>query len=492
MGSPETAKLARAPLARSSATTAGTRLRRSLDDERDLRCPDRSRRERAQVQHPCDERVGRGAGERPAREDERGHRQPESDAPCFAAAPEDRAAVPLPGAEDQRSGRTLCSEPADRDRLPRHGDPERLGELARRPAVVAHPQPRDRLRVPACVAGGRAERDDRLAAHECLEARDTGGRMDDCVGRGHQLVHVVRETEDARARLAGEVSFEPVADLLVQAADADDVRTLQLERGAHCALELADAPAAAGDEDERPLFGEAEPAARVRLLHGLEELLLHEGAHDARASRPGDALHPADAGIMHDEVEIHPWVRPERVDAEVAHRRQDGDLQRPAAAEVPEDAGGGGVRRHDHVRFDPVNQAQQRLRAEERQSGTGDRAAGREAREEEAFEPVRPGETAKLDAVDVPAHERDHPADVLERVLDDDLRRLGLQLGFERAGDCAVSLALFRGEDEDAATRLRRRVGRRFEHDGLAHGPDLLPKAGRRQPQRLSNRRIYM
>ena len=91
----------------------------------------------------------------------------------------------------------------------------------------------------------------------------------------------------------------------------------------------------------------------------------------------------------------------------------------------------------------------------------------------------------KLDAVDVPAHERDHPADVLERVLDDDLRRLGLQLGLERAGDCAVSLALFRGEDEDAATRLRRRVGRRFEHDGLAHGPDLLPKAGRRQPQRL-------
>ena len=171
--------------------------RRSLDDERDLRCPDRSRRDRAQVQHPCDERVRRGAGERPAREDESGHRQPESDAPCFAAAPEDRAAVPLPGAEDQRSGRTLRSEPADRDRLPRHGDPERLGELARRPAVVAHPQPRDRLRVPARVAGGRAKRDDRLAAHQCLEARDTGGRMDDCVGRGHQLVHVVRETEDA-------------------------------------------------------------------------------------------------------------------------------------------------------------------------------------------------------------------------------------------------------------------------------------------------------
>jgi hypothetical protein len=66
---------------------------------------------------------------------------------------------------------------------------------------------------------------------------------------------------------------------------------------------------------------------------------------------------------------------------------------------------------------------------------------------------------------------------VLERVLDYDLRRLGLQLGLERAGDCAVSLTLFRGEDEDATTRLGRRVWRRFTHDGLAHGPIFSEKA---------------
>ena len=339
-----------------------------------------------------------------------------------------------------------------------------------RPAVVAHPERGDRLGVPACMSRGRAEGDDRLAADERLQAGDAGGRVDDRVGRRHQLVHVVGEAEDARARLAGEVLFQAHADLLVEAADADDIRALELERRAHGAFELADAPAASGDDDQRAFLGQAQRAASVGLRHRLEELLLDEGAHDACASRSRNALDRTHAGLVHDQVEIHPRVRPQRVHAEVADRCHGRDLQDPAAAQVADDARRGGMGRDDHVGVHAADEAEERLRAEQGQARSRDRASGREAGEEEALEPVRPGQAAELDAVDVPAHERDDASDVLERVVDDDLGRFSPQLGLQRAGDGAVALALLGREDEHAAPRLRRRVRCRSEIDGLAHG----------------------
>ncbi len=159
-----------------------------------------------------------------------------------------------------------------------------------------------------------------------------------------------------------------------------------------------------------------------------------------------------------------------RVHAEVADRCHGRDLQDPAAAQVADDARRGGMGRDDHVGVHAADEAEERLRAEQGQPRSRDRASGREAGEEEALEPVRPGQAAKLDAVDVPAHERDDAADVLECVVDDDLGRFGPQLGLERAGDGAVALALLGRENEHAAPRLRRRVRCRSEIDGLAHG----------------------
>ena len=172
-----------------------------------------------------------------------------------------------------------------------------------------------------------------------------------------------------------------------------------------------------------PSSGQAQRAASVGLRHRLEELLLHEGAHDACASRPRNTLHRTHAGLVHDQVEIHPRVRPQGVDAEVADRCHGRDLQDPAAAQVADDARRGGMGRDDHIGVHAADEAEQRLRAEQGQARSRDRASGREAGEEETLEPVRPGQAAELDAVDVPAHERDDAADVLERVVDDDLGR---------------------------------------------------------------------
>ena len=278
------------------------------------------------------------------------------------------------------------------------------------------------------------------------------------------------EAEDARAWLAGEAPFQSLADLLVQAADADDVRALQLERRAHGAFELADAPAASGDDDQRALLGQPQRAASVGLRHRLEELLLDERAHDACASGSRNALDRTHAGLVHDQVQIHPRVRPQRVHAEVADRGHGRDLQYPAAAQIADDARRGGMGRDDHVGVHAADEAEERLRAEQGQPRSRDRASGREAGEEETLEPIRPRQAAKLDAVDVAAHERDDAADVLECVVDDDLGRFRPQLGLERAGDGAVALALLGREDEHAAPRLRGRVRCRSEFEGLAHG----------------------
>ena len=126
--------------------------------------------------------------------------------------------------------------------------------------------------------------------------------------------------------------------------------------------------------------------------------------------------------------------------------------------------------RDDHVGVHAADEAEERLRAEQGQPRSRDRASGREAGEEEALEPIRPRQAAKLDAVDVAAHERDYAADVLECVVDYDLGRFRPQLGLERAGDSAVALALLGREDEHAAPRLRGRVRCRSEIEGLAHG----------------------
>ena len=286
----ESANVARASFARELRHERRDDSLRRLDHERDLLRPDGRRRDRAQVEHPGDQGIRRRARERPAGEHQRRHGEAEDDPARFAAAAEDGRAVAGPRPDDQRPRGPLGPEPADRDRVLGDRAAQRLGQLAGRPAVVAHPERGDRLCVPACMSGRRAKGDDRFAADERLEAGDAGRRVDDGIGGRHQLVHVVREAEDARARLAGEILRQALANLLVQAADADDVRALELQRRAYRAFELADSPAASGDDDHRAFLGESQRAAGVCLRQRLEELLLYEGAYDTRASRSCDPL----------------------------------------------------------------------------------------------------------------------------------------------------------------------------------------------------------
>ena len=231
-----------------------------------------------------------------------------------------------------------------------------------------------------------------------------------------------------------------------------------------------------------PVLRQSQGAARIALPHPLEKPLLHEGADDARASAAGDPLDRTDTGLVHDQVQIDPGVGPEWVDAEVADGGERGHLQDALAAIVADDARRRGMRRDDDVRVDAPDQAQQRFRTERDQAASRDRPAGREAGEEEAFDAVRPCQRAELDAVDVAAHEGDHPADVLERVVDDHLRTFALELRLERTRDSAVPLALLGREDKHAPPGLRRGVRLGSQLESLAHRADLPANGGRRQP----------
>ena len=108
------------------------------------------------------------------------------------------------------------------------------------------------------VAGREAVGDDRAAADVGLEHGQAGGRVDHRVGRRHPVAHLLGEAEDPHLLVAAEALLQLLAGDLVAAGDADDEGVLVGERRVDRALEVADPPAAAGDEHEPGVGGDAE------------------------------------------------------------------------------------------------------------------------------------------------------------------------------------------------------------------------------------------
>ncbi len=159
--------------------------------------------------------------------------------------------APAPSSDGfRRSSRWTCSRSS-------------LGSFASRSSVEL----RHRARVEA-ARGRRAARRRRPAAGGLrLQAGDAAGRVHEHVGGGQQVGHLVGEAVDVHARLAGEgarASFS--ASWLVAPGEADDARDLRhAAELAHGALDVADAPAAAGDDHHpsRPRAARARAAPRA-------------------------------------------------------------------------------------------------------------------------------------------------------------------------------------------------------------------------------------
>ena len=137
---------------------------------------------------------------------------------------------------------------------------ERGAELRRRARVDEQSEPRHLPCEERAVAGWRAVGDDPAPANHRLEARHSAGGVDEHVGRGEELAHLVGESEHRHAWLVGERQLEPLAVVLVAAGEADHDRARESERLADGAIEIADSPAASRHEHDSTGVRQAELA----------------------------------------------------------------------------------------------------------------------------------------------------------------------------------------------------------------------------------------
>jgi len=116
--------------------------------------------------------------------------------------------------------------------------------------------------------------------------------VDQRVRAGEERRHLGREAEERHALDRAEANRQPAPQRLVASAHHDDMRSVECERRRDRALDVADAPAAARDDDDLALGREADrlppllPRRRCR-----EARIVHAARrHDPRA-RPGDGAH---------------------------------------------------------------------------------------------------------------------------------------------------------------------------------------------------------
>jgi len=162
------------------------------------------------------------------------------------------------------------------------------------------------------VADGQAVRDDGRAGGLGLQAGDASGGVHEGVGGGEDLGHAFGEAVDVYSRLGGEVLGEALVELFVAPGQADDRRNI-VDRSdlAYGALDVPDAPAAAGDYDHMAILGQGEHLAGLGLGALVEELGGDQGPHQARASLAGDALYGPHRLAVHDEVGVDAGLGPE-------------------------------------------------------------------------------------------------------------------------------------------------------------------------------------
>ena len=99
---------------------------------------------------------------------------------------------------------------------------------------------------------GHPVQDGRTTRHETFETGDPTAGVDQHVGGGDQVGHPVGEPQYANARLPGVGQEQPLADLIVATRHADHGGCPRFERGGDSPVQVADAPAPAGDEGHPP------------------------------------------------------------------------------------------------------------------------------------------------------------------------------------------------------------------------------------------------
>ena len=213
------------------------------------------------------------------------------------------------------------------------------------------------------MPGRSAVGDDRAASNERLQAGHAAGGVDDRVGGRQQLAHLLGEAENANARLAREQEGQPCPQRLVSGRQADDHRPRQPQAGPGRALEIADAPAATGDDDDRPLERQPERASRLHPGARREERGRDQRPHPTRAPRSGDPLDRRQARLVHDEVEVDARMRPELHSGKIGRRRTGRHRQTAAPPQIAEHARRSRIGRDDDVWPIPLDQPQQRAGA---------------------------------------------------------------------------------------------------------------------------------
>ena len=86
--------------------------------------------------------------------------------------------------------------------------------------------------------------------------------MHECVRRGKQVAHLVREAEQSDAALVRKVPRQAASQVVVVAAYANDGRIVDGQRGTDRPFEVPDSPAAARDHDHVALGRQPERLSR--------------------------------------------------------------------------------------------------------------------------------------------------------------------------------------------------------------------------------------
>ena len=205
------------------------------------------------------------------------------------------------------------------------------------------------------VADGQAVGDDRAAARHRLEAGHAAGRVHEHVGRREQVghpvgeaehAHVARRRRSAASRRSRAASLRPATQTTVVSGSA-----AELVDGA---LEVADAPAAAGDDDDVAArrAGRARRARRrARAARGTPPR--SAAARPARCRARRSARRRATDCVVHHEVGVDAALRPEEEPRHVGDRRDRRHVDLAAAAQVAEHDGDRRVGRDDDVGVAP-------------------------------------------------------------------------------------------------------------------------------------------
>ena len=231
--------------------------------------------------------------------------------------------------------------------------------------------------------------------------------MDERVGGGEQVAHLVGEADHAHAGIAAVAPVHVALCDLVVAAQGHHEHAVEAERHVGGAGQIAHAPAAARDHHDPAVLRELERAAGLVAVARVEHALHGEPARRLHAGAvAGHLAHLVDRLGVGDQVQVDPRVRPVAETRQVGDRRGRGYVEPPSAAQLAEHLGGARVGRHDDVGIVRADHPQQPARADHVDEAAGEPACG------------APLEQPVL-KVERPVHPRaENPARV---VLEDDL-----------------------------------------------------------------------